>query len=248
MDKSIVTLVSDVRVERAREAHMFHELANVSTVGFKRAFEQHGTIEVDGVEVTDDSVLSTTLVEMKEGPKIYTGNSLDIYMNQDTLLGVLDDTGKVNFTRRGDLKVNTENELTLGSGQRVAGDAGDPIILPANQTISISEEGVVYALDPQQETAEQTEVGRLMLRDASERELVKLENGFFAVDGLPIGDFDTGPNPVSINVGVIEGSTVNAMEIMVEIMNHMRSFEMKIKLVKDLDELGASNSTLMRLA
>ena len=193
-------------------------------------------------------MLSTTLVEMKEGPKIYTGNPLDIYMNQDTLLGVLDDTGKVNFTRRGDLKVNTENELTLGSGQRVAGDAGDPIILPANQTISISEEGVVYALDPQQETAEQTEVGRLMLRDASERELVKLENGFFAVDGLPIGDFDTGPNPVSINVGVIEGSTVNAMEIMVEIMNHMRSFEMKIKLVKDLDELGASNSTLMRLA
>ena len=40
MDKSIVTLVSDVQVERAREAHMFHELANVSTLGFKRAFEQ----------------------------------------------------------------------------------------------------------------------------------------------------------------------------------------------------------------
>ena len=86
MDKSIVTLVSDVRVERARESHMFHELANVSTVGFKRAFEQHGTVEVDGVEVTDDSVLSTTLVEMKEGPKIYTGNPLDIYMNQDLSL------------------------------------------------------------------------------------------------------------------------------------------------------------------
>ena len=50
----------------------------------------------------------------------------------------------MNFTRRGDLKVNTENELTLGSGQRVAGDAGDRI-LPANQTISISEEGVVCA-------------------------------------------------------------------------------------------------------
>ena len=87
-----------------------------------------------------------------------------------------------------------------------------------------------------------------MLRDASEQNLVKLENGLLAVEGLPIGDFDTGPEPVSVSVGVIEGSTVSAMEIMVEIMNHMRSFEMKIKLVKDLDELGASNSTLMRLA
>ena len=51
MDKSIVTLVSDVRIERARESHMFHELANVSTVGFKRAYEQHGTVEMNGVEL-----------------------------------------------------------------------------------------------------------------------------------------------------------------------------------------------------
>jgi flagellar basal-body rod protein FlgF len=107
---------------------------------------------------------------------------------------------------------------------------------------------VVYALDPAQEVAEQAEVARIMLRDSSEQNMVKLENGLFAVDGLPIGDFDTGPQPVSLSVGVIEGSTVSAMEIMVEITNHMRSFEMKIKLVKDLDELGESNSSLMRLA
>ena len=56
------------------------------------------------------------------------------------------------------------------------------------------------------------------------------------------------PEPVSVSIGIVEGSTVSAMEIMVDIMNHMRSFEMKIKLVKDLDELGASNSTLMRMA
>ena len=75
-----------------------------------------------------------------------------------------------------------------------------------------------------------------------------LENGFFAVDGLPMGDFDTGPNATSVSVGVLEGSTVSAVNLMVEIMNHMRSFEMKIKLVKDFDELGKSNSTLMRIA
>ena len=45
MDKSIVTLVSDVQIERTREAHMFHELANVSTLGFKRAFEQFSVDE-----------------------------------------------------------------------------------------------------------------------------------------------------------------------------------------------------------
>ena len=49
MDKSIVTLVSDVQIERTREAHMFHELANVSTVGFKRAFEQFD-VGADGTD------------------------------------------------------------------------------------------------------------------------------------------------------------------------------------------------------
>ena len=243
MDKSIVRLVSDVQIERAREAHMFHELANVSTVGFKRAFEQF-----DPTKAGTDETLGTTLVEMKEGPKIYTGNSLDVYLNNDTVLGAINNDGAINFTRRGDLKINTEGQLTLGSGILVASDAGDPIVIPPNQVISISEEGVVYALDPAQEVAEQAEVARIMLRDSSEQNLVKLENGLFAVDGLPIGDFETGPQPVSLSVGVIEGSTVSAMEIMVEITNHMRSFEMKIKLVKDLDELGESNSSLMRLA
>ena len=243
MDKSIVRLVSDVQIERAREAHMFHELANVSTVGFKRAFEQF-----DPTKAGTDETLGTTLVEMKEGPKIYTGNSLDVYLNNDTVLGAINNDGAINFTRRGDLKINTEGQLTLGSGILVASDAGDPIVIPPNQVMSISEEGVVYALDPALEVAEQAEVARIMLRDSSELNLVKLENGLFAVDGLPIGDFDTGPQPVSLSVGVIEGSTVSAMEIMVEITNHMRSFEMKIKLVKDLDELGESNSSLMRLA
>ena len=238
MDKSIVTLVSDVQIERAREAHMFHELANVSTLGFKRAFEQF-----NGAGDGTDNALGTTLVEMKEGPKIYTGNPLDVYLNNDTVLGAINEEGQVNFTRRGDLKINTENQLTLGSGRLVASDAGDPIVIPPNQIISISEEGVVYALDPAQ-----AEVARLMLRDVSNRNMVKLENGMLAVEGLPIGDFPTGPNVVSLSSGVVEGSTVSAMEIMVEIMNHMRSFEMKIKLVKDLDELGETNSSLMRLA
>ena len=115
MDKSIVTLVSDVQIERTREAHMFHELANVSTLGFKRAFEQ---FSADGTGT--DTALSPTLVEMKEGPKIYTGNPLDLYLNNDAVMGVINDEGQVNFTRRGDLKVNAENQLVLGSGKLVA--------------------------------------------------------------------------------------------------------------------------------
>ena len=54
---------------------------------------------------------------------------------------------------------------------------------------------------PAQEVAEQAEVARLMLRDVSNRNMVKLENGMLAVEGLPVGDFPTGPNVVSLSSG-----------------------------------------------
>ena len=66
--------------------------------------------------------------------------------------------------------------------------------------------------------------------------------------GQPAGDFETGPNFVSISSGQLEGSSANAMETMVEMMNGVRAFEMKMKLVKELGDLGDSNNTLMRLS
>ena len=62
-----------------------------------------------------------------------------------------------------------------------------------------------------------------------------------------MGDFETGPNLVSISSGQLEGSSANAMETMVQMMNGVRAFEMKMKLVKELGDLGDSNNTLMRL-
>jgi flagellar basal body rod protein FlgF len=53
---------------------------------------------------------------------------------------------------------------------------------------------------------------------------------------------------VSISSGQLEGSAANAMETMVKMMNGVRSFEMKMKLVKELGDLGDSNNTLMRLS
>jgi flagellar basal body rod protein FlgF len=38
------------------------------------------------------------------------------------------------------------------------------------------------------------------------------------------------------------------MDVMVDMVNGTRSFEMKMKLIKELSDLGDSNNTLMRLA
>ena len=137
MDKSIVRLVSDVRIERAREAHMLHELANVSTLGFKRALSSMARPFQMGKRLRMTAFCQKHLWSLEEGQR-YTGNPLDLYMNRDTLLGVLSEDGLSAF-RRGDLKLSPENELILGSGERIASENAD-LVVPPNQTISISEE------------------------------------------------------------------------------------------------------------
>ena len=251
MDKGIYTAVGSINAQRLQETNAIHELANVSTVGFKKAYQialQSYRVDGDGFKTRFLAANAPSgVVNLAPGSRIATGNALDIFMNDKTLLGVQNEDAQVAFTRRGDIRVNQNGELALVTGQLVLDDGGAAIVPPADQILSISDEGVVYAVDPEQEVAEPQEVARLMLRDASGVSMEKMKDGLFKVLGQPAGDFETGPNPVSISSGQLEGSAANAMETMVNMMNGVRSFEMKMKLVKELGDLGDSNNTLMRL-
>ncbi len=251
MDKGIYTAVGSINAQRLQETNAIHELANVSTVGFKKAYQialQSYRVDGDGFKTRFLAANAPSgVVNLAPGSRIATGNALDIFMNDKTLLGVQNEDAQVAFTRRGDIRVNQNGELALVTGQLVLDDGGAAIVPPADQILSISDEGVVYAVDPEQEVAEPQEVARLMLRDASGVSMEKMKDGLFKVLGQPAGDFETGPNPVSISSGQLEGSAANAMETMVKMMNGVRSFEMKMKLVKELGDLGDSNNTLMRL-
>ena len=251
MDKGIYTAVGSINAQRLQETNAIHELANVSTVGFKKAYQialQSYRVDGDGFKTRFLAANAPSgVVNLAPGSRIATGNALDIFMNDKTLLGVQNEDAQVAFTRRGDIRVNQNGELALVTGQLVLDDGGAAIVPAADQILSISDEGVVYAVDPEQEVVEPQEVARLMLRDASGVSMEKMEDGLFKVLGQPAGDFETGPNPVSISSGQLEGSAANAMETMVKMMNGVRSFEMKMKLVKELGDLGDSNNTLMRL-
>ena len=251
MDKGIYTAVGSINAQRLQETNAIHELANVSTVGFKKAYQialQSYRVDGDGFKTRFLAANAPSgVVNLTPGSRIATGNAMDIFMNDKTLLGVQNEDGQVAFTRRGDIRVNQNGELSLVTGQLVLDDGGVAIVPPADQILSISDEGVVYAVDPDQEVAEPQEVARLMLRDASDVAMEKMKDGLFKVLGQPAGDFETGPNPVSISSGQLEGSAANAMETMVKMMNGVRSFEMKMKLVKELGDLGDSNNSLMRL-
>jgi flagellar basal-body rod protein FlgF len=85
-----------------------NEMANVSTVGFKRSFEvATRAIQVEGAGFKtrfQPQSFSEDYISLKAGPLIATGNELDIAMSGSTVLGVSAADGKLAFTRRGDLR------------------------------------------------------------------------------------------------------------------------------------------------
>ena len=120
MDKGIYTAVGSINAQRMQETNAIHELANVSTVGFKEAYQ----IALESYRVDGDGFKTRFLaanapagvVNLTPGSRIATGNAMDIYMNGQTVLGVQNEDGQVGFTRRGDVRVNQNGELALVTG------------------------------------------------------------------------------------------------------------------------------------
>ena len=253
MDKALFTAINSIKADKMRQLNSVHEISNVSTTGFKKAFQltmETNRVDLPGSFTTRYLATPDTLgrVDLTPGVKISTDSPLDIYIEGKGVLGVFNAEGQVAFTRRGDLQVDSEGRLVNGAGKVIASDAGGEIALQPEFLYSISKEGVIYATNPEEEVAEEVEIARLMLRDASDTDLEKMEDGLFKVMGQPPGDFAGTGDTVLVSNRTLEGSSVKTFDILAQMIELERSYEMKINIVKQLSDLGESSSTLMQLA
>lgn len=183
MDRLVFTAHMAQREYRLDRQVLTNDMANVSTIGFKKALS---TANV-AVKVSGDGfdsrflprAFTQNLVDMTEGERIVTGRNLDLAMDGKTVLGVQADNGDLAFTRRGDLQVTADGILQLVNGSPVLDDKGSPISVPTGVTLSVRSDGTVLARDPNNSASPDLEVAQLMLRDASQTALMRREDGFF---------------------------------------------------------------------
>ena len=253
MDKALFTAINSIKADKMRQLNSVHEVSNVSTTGFKKAFQltmETNRVDLPGSFTTRASATPDTLGRVDLPPvKISTDSPLDIYIEGKGVLGVFNAEGQVAFTRRGDLQVD-EGRLVNGVGKsyRVQMPVAKSLCSQSSSCTAFLKEGVIYATNPEEEVAEEVEVARLMLRDASETDLEKMEDGLFKVMGQPPGDFAGTGDAVLVSNRTLEGSSVKTFDILAQMIELERSYEMKINIVKQLSDLGESSSTLMQLA
>ena len=170
-----------------QETNSVHELANVSTIGFKKAYQMAlQTYRVDGLALKQGfwpPMSLTGLVNMTPGSRIATGNATDIYMNGQTVLGVQNERVKPRL-RAAVIYVLTKRRARMVRATQ-SNDGGAPIVPPEGQ-FNISDEGVIYAIDPEQEVAEPQEIANASRCQRSAAR--KNETGLKW--GQPAGDFE----------------------------------------------------------
>ena len=173
MDKLVYTSLSGAKTGTIQRTMLTNDLANVSTVGFKRAsFQRAIPAQLDGpgfgVRFQPLVENRTDIVDLKPGTRIDTGNPLDVAFNGQTVLGVVAEQGEIAFTRRGDLRVSELGFLETANGYLVAGEGGGPITVPEGGGATITPDGTVFfnaaVADPAAAAAPPVEIGQILIR------------------------------------------------------------------------------------
>ena len=253
MDRLAFNASAAIAESRTAQHMVNNELANVSTPGFKRSFESAMvSVKAEGAgfssRIQPKSLNVDTIIMTAGIALIATGNDLDIAMNDKAVLGVTGPDGTLGFTRRGDLRVSAKGILETGNGHAVRGQGGGPITIPPGFKATINTDGSIFAENPSAVgVAAPVLIDRLLLRDADGVKLSRRTDGLFAVEGQPNGtDLPQSNALLSVNPKCLEGSNVNALSVMVRLMDLSRSFEMNVNVIKQSKDSDESGATMMR--
>ena len=246
MDRLIYTALSGMRASMDQQRVLANNLANARTPGFRAELLKRTpvTLESETLDVRAMQAVSVTGARMGAGELVETGRALDIAVEGEALITVQAPDGGEAYTRRGDLSLSPAGLLITGEGYPVMGNGG-VISVPPGSAPSIAPDGTVSVVDPENPQAPAQEIGRIKLAAWAGSPLAKGLDNLFRVEG---GGVLPGDAAATVKSGFIEQSNVKSTEVLVEMIDAQRLFEMRSKLLgtaKELDERGAA---LMRLS
>jgi flagellar basal-body rod protein FlgF len=180
----------------------------------------------------------------ESGPLITTDRPLDVAVQGDGWFSVQTPQGEEAYTRAGGFTMTVDGALQDSQGNLVLGDNG-PLFLPVPvNNITISGDGIISArLQGAPQNAIE-EVGRLKMVKPPLNQMQRREDGLFE---LKSGEIAAQDLTVGVKSGMLEGSNVNAVNEMINMISLQRHYEMQVKLMKKADSLSMRGNNLMRI-
>jgi flagellar basal-body rod protein FlgG len=206
-----------------------NNLANVSTNAYKRdgiifrdALEMNLSNEGRQIgQISYGAVSDGLFTSFELGSISTTGNPLDVAINDQKGAFKIDiGNGQHRYTRDGAFRLNDQKQLVTRQGYLVMDQNDNPITIEG-QEVGIANNGEV--------SVDGSVTATLGVYDGT---FVKQgQNLFLSKDARPV-------DSVSVQSKSIEGSNVNAVEAMVQMITISRAFDMAQKSVQQHDELS----------
>jgi flagellar basal-body rod protein FlgF len=245
MDKLIYVAMSGASQALQQQASVAHNLANATTTGFRaeKLSFQAMPLAGDGVPTrvyTQDTVAGANL---RPGIVQQTGRELDVAIQGQGWLAVETGDGSEAYTRNGSLQVSPNGILQTQSGLNVLGDGGT-ISIPPDTQVTIANDGTMSIVPNGNLRNTVQTIGRLKLVNPPEADMVKGNDGLFRVRGG--GEADADPK-VQVVGGALEGSNVNVVEEMVNMIQLGRQFDMQMKLLQNAESNSGKAAQLLSI-
>ncbi|WP_336818573.1 flagellar basal-body rod protein FlgG [Cedecea sp. MMO-103] len=253
MNPALWVSKTGLAAQDAKMGAISNNLANVNTSGFKRdrvmfsdlfyqnqrapggQLDQNNTAPT-GIQFGSGVKIVGTQKEFTTGNIQNTGQDLDVAITGQGFFQVETPDGEIAYTRAGNLQRNQEGAITNAAGLPLV----PQIELPANtKEIQIAKDGTVMALvggetDP-------VELGQITLVNFVNPAGLEAVGGNLyretaasgdAVEGIP-GEEAFG----QLEQGSLEGSNVQVVEEMVDMITVQRAYEMNAKMVSAADDM-----------
>ena len=239
-----------------------NNLANIGTAGFKRDRADFATLayqeqRVAGQQSTNQTsfavglnlgtgvqLLGTTRID-SQGTLNQTGNTLDLALDGPGFFQVeLPPDGQIAFTRAGNFTLSPQGNLVTAQGYAVT----PPVQVPqGTQNILIAPDGTISAVQPGQ--AQPVQLGQLQVASFVNPAGLRAIGDNFLIETAASGPVELGQagqlGRGQIRQGMLEGSNVNVVEELVEMIEAQRAYEINSKMVSAVDEmLRNANQTL----
>jgi len=246
MDKLIYTAMTGAAQVLNQQATVAENLANVNTPGFRAALSTFRAVPLVGeglptrvfvVDSTPGSDFAPAVIQQ-------TGRALDVALPGEGWLAVQGTDGKEAYTRNGSLKITPEGVLQTHNGMNVMGDGG-PITLPPDTEVTIAKDGSISTVPSGTGVAAVVAAGRLKLVNPPTDQMERGGDGMFRLRDGTVAPADVNVRVVS---GSLEGSNVNTVEAMVNMISLARKFDMQMKMLQTADNNARQASQIMSFA
>lgn len=262
MNPALRTAATGMAAQQARVDAIAHNLANVGTTAYKRSrvqFESllYQTLEGQrlssypgaetvapvqvgrGVKVVANAKIHT------QGPVETTGRPLDIAIDGEGFFQVRRPDGSIAYTRDGSFSLSESGLLVTHNGDVVLPE----IVVPAEaDSLTVSSTGEVAVTLPG--SPEPILLGRIeLVRFVNPGGLMALGQNLYAetaASGTPTIGYPQEEGFGRIIQGALEGSNVQVVQEMVDMISAMRAYELNARAVTTADQMMEQTSALVR--